>query len=95
MFMRLYQGGKSPLEPVTVVAQLIDRSDRKIGEDRETLAPDRFYVGGRAADYKFGLAMAKLPPGPYLVSFDITRGSTTVHRNHLRPGGAARKEESP
>lgn len=84
-YMRIYQGDKTdktpaPVAPVTVAARLVDRLNKTIGEGHETFAPDRFYVGGRAADYKFPIPLAMLPPGPYLLTFDISMGKTTVTR---------------
>ena len=81
VFLRIYQGGKAAVAPVTVVARVMDKNDKQIGEGKETLAPDRFYVGGRAADYVFGIPLSSLPPGPYLVTFDVTLGSETVRRS--------------
>lgn len=80
-FMRIYQGGKDPAAPVTVTAKVIDRNATTVGEGTEVLAPDRFHVGGHAADYTFPIPLTKLPPGPYLVTFEISQGRHTVSRS--------------
>jgi len=88
VFMRIYQGQKDPKDktpppaaPVTVTAQLVDRNEKTVGQGVETIAPDRFYVGGRAADYRFPVPLAALPPGPYLLTFTVTLDKTTVTRS--------------
>jgi hypothetical protein len=80
-FMRVYQGEKAPLAPVTVAARLVDRNDKTIGEGSEILDPSRFHVGGRAADYTFPIPLAPLPPGPYLLTFEVTMGKSIVTRS--------------
>ena len=85
VFMRVYQGQKDktppPLAAVTVATRLVDRNDKTIGESTETIAADRFYVGGRAAEYRFPIPLAKLPPGPYLLTFTFTLDKTIVTRS--------------
>jgi hypothetical protein len=86
VFMRIYQGqpDKAPAPaamPVTLATRLVDRNDNTIGESVETIAPDRFRVGGLAADYRFPIPLAKLPPGPYLLTFTVTLDKTVVTRN--------------
>ena len=85
VFLRIYQGQKdktpAPAAPVTVAARLVDRNEKTIGEGVETIAPDRFYVGGRAADYRFPIPLATLPPGPYLLTFTVTLDKTVVTRS--------------
>jgi VWFA-related protein len=82
VFMRVYQGPQDKrAAPVTVAARLVDRHDKTVGEGVETLQPDRFIVAGRAADYRFPIPVAKLPPGPYLLTFDVTLEKTTVTRS--------------
>jgi hypothetical protein len=38
--MRIYQGGKDPVAPVTVTAKVFDRNATTIGEGTDVLAPD-------------------------------------------------------
>ena len=85
VFMRVYQGDKdkasAPPAPVTVTTRMVDRHDKTVGEGTETIASDRFYVGGRAAEYRFAIPLAKLPPGPYLLTFTFSLDKTTVTRS--------------
>ncbi len=79
-YLRIYQGGKAPLGTVAVTARMRDRTDKVIGEGTETLGPDRFYVAGRAADYRFPIPVERLPPGPYLLTLDVALGPVTATR---------------
>jgi hypothetical protein len=80
-FMRIYQGLKASLLPVTVVTKIVDEKDRTVGEGRDRLEVNRFNVGGRAADYRFPVPTLALPPGRYLMSFDISVGPTHTNRS--------------
>ena len=37
-------------------------------------------MGGRAADYRFGIPVKTLPPGLYLLTFEIDLDGDVVHR---------------
>ncbi len=78
-FLRVYQGGKGPLEPVVVMTRVIDGRDNDVFSKTETLGQDRFGPT-RAADYRLTLPVANLPRGPYLLSITATRGMLTARR---------------
>jgi len=80
-FVRIYQGGKAALRPASVTARLVNEDDVVLREVREQLGSDRFYVGGRAADYRFGIPISRLQPGAYLLTLDIVLGGQTITRS--------------
>ena len=79
-FLRVYQGGKSPLSPVVVTARIVDGKDADVFSKTETLGQDRFGGPTRAADYRLTLPVASLARGPYLLSITATGGTLTVKR---------------
>jgi hypothetical protein len=81
VFMRLYQGGKGSTMPVEVKTRLVNEFDAPVGDGRDIVYGNQFRVGGRAADYRFAVPVRKLPPGPYLLTFDISLGEATVSRS--------------
>jgi VWFA-related protein len=74
-FMRLYQGGKGSAMPVTVKTRVVNEFDAQVGEGKDLVYGNEFRVGGRAADYRFAVPVAKLPPGLYLLTFEISIAS--------------------
>ena len=81
-FLRIYQGGKEPLRPATVSYQLVNEDDRVLREARDPLGSDRFYVGGRAADYQARHSRSRdLRPERYLLTLDVFLGGETIRRS--------------
>jgi VWFA-related protein len=70
-FLRIYQGGRRPLAPVTMAVRIVDGLDGAVLGAVDTIGPDRFSPA-RAADYHFELPIARLAPGPYLLTFEAT-----------------------
>jgi len=81
VFMRIYQGVKASVQPVTVTARIVDDHDKQVGEARESLDPGQFRIGGPAADFRFPIPLSQLPPGQYLLAFDISTSSAKVTRS--------------
>jgi VWFA-related protein len=79
-FIRIYQGGTNSPKPVEVKTRLLNEMDVPVGEGRDIVYGNQFRVGGRAADYRFGIPVKTLPPGLYLLTFDIALDGTTVQR---------------
>jgi hypothetical protein len=71
-FMRLYQGGKGSAQPATVKTRLVNEFDAAVGEGKDMVYGNEFRVGGRAADYRFAVPVATLPPGLYLLTFEVS-----------------------
>ena len=78
-FVRVYEGGKSPIAPVPLHVRIVNDQDAEVLDTTETLAATRFSTQ-RAADYRLDLPLAKLAPGRYLLTFDTTMGKTTTRR---------------
>jgi VWFA-related protein len=79
-FLRVYQGGKGPLEPVVVTTRVVDGRDAEVFSKTETLGQGQFGLA-RAADYRLTVPVAHLVKGPYLVSITATRGTQTARRD--------------
>jgi VWFA-related protein len=80
-FVRIYQGGRSAPEPVTVTARVLDEASRVIAEHVEVFEPARFATA-RAADFRYALPFSGVvAPGLHLLRIEATRGTTTVRRD--------------
>jgi hypothetical protein len=79
-FLRVYQGGKDAPAAVSLAIRVVDGQDRAIVNQADTLGPDRFATN-RAADVRFTLPLAQLPPGDYLLTFEATMGKATARRD--------------
>jgi VWFA-related protein len=79
--LRLCQGEKKPLVPVTLVVRIVDARDATVFEDTATLGPERF-LAGRLADYRVDLPIAALRPGRHLLMVEAAPAAG------LRPGAA-------
>jgi VWFA-related protein len=82
-FVRVYQGGRKPLQPVAIEALLTDGRGQETVLRADRLAPEQFGAH-RSADYAVGLPLARLPPGPYLLSLGARAGSATTARAQVR-----------
>jgi hypothetical protein len=78
-FVRVYQGGRDPLVAVVAAARVEDRSGIAVLDTAETLGPAQFSTG-RAADYRLELPIARLTPGPHLLTIGATMGRRTATR---------------
>jgi hypothetical protein len=67
--------------PVEVKTRLVDELDAPVGDGKDMVYGNQFHVGGRAADYRFAIPVKRLPPGPYLLTFEISLDNTTVTRS--------------
>jgi hypothetical protein len=82
-FLRVYQGGKAPIAPVSINARIVDRSGRVAFERADAIAADRFNRH-RAADYDFALPIDRLSPGAYLLTFHATLGPDVAATREVR-----------
>jgi len=80
-WLRVYQGTKAPLAPVTLTTQITNERDERVIDRRETLAVDRFDAATRAADVRVELPLVTLARGQYLLTLQATLGSTSATRN--------------
>jgi hypothetical protein len=68
-FLRLYQGGRTPLRPVHLAIRIVDGRNAVVFEERHTFGPDRFATG-RATDLDFSVPLARLSAGRHLLTFE-------------------------
>jgi len=66
-FLRVFQGGKQPVAPATVVAQILDIRDSPVFEKADVMAAAVFEAN-RAADFGFALPLERLSRGLHLLS---------------------------
>lgn len=79
-FFRVYEGGTAPVAPVALAVRLIDDHDTRVVDVAGTIGLDRFNIAARSADHRFGIPLATLRAGEYLLTFDATMGATTTSR---------------
>ena len=91
-FMRLYQNGQKPVEPVAITVTLRDAQDRiEIQGTHGMEAGDCLGAGHPAqgtkgstmasADMYYDIPTSKLPVGPHLLTIEATLGTVTVRRD--------------
>jgi hypothetical protein len=78
-FLRLYQGGKKPLEPVRMTTTIINDQDRTVVKADRAVEPSDFDAS-RAADHRFDLPIEDLLPGSYLLRVEAAAGKVTSSR---------------
>ena len=78
-FLRVHQGGDRPIVPVGVAIKIVDATGASAFASSQTLGGERFGLA-RAADVRFDVPVAKLAPGPYLLSVEAVAGKATTRR---------------
>ena len=79
--MRCYQGGKTPLEAVTITTRLVDDHDAAVASTTATLDAAAFDATSRAADHLFRVPLTGLHPGAYWLSIAAALGKTVATRD--------------
>jgi len=82
-FVRVYQGGTGTVAPVTLVVRVIDGRGRTVIEASDEIAADRFQ-SARAADSILDVPVARLAPGPHLLTLQATRGTVSTPARVVR-----------
>lgn len=84
-FVRIYQGGnvRTPLRPVDFDLRVTDVQERVVFAQAEAVAPDRF-LSGRAADVRIDLPLARMRPGPHLLTIDVRAGDRATARRQVQ-----------
>jgi len=82
-FLRIYQGGKSPLQPVSMAVRLLDATGRIVSQRTESISSDRFIVG-RAFDYPVPIDVSALPTGAYLLEVEAQTSMVKAQRRQVR-----------
>jgi hypothetical protein len=78
-FLRVYQGGSSPVSAVRVTTRLTGEKGRATVES-STLLDTGSFSAARAMDYRYELPTARLAPGQYLLTVEVTLGKVTSRR---------------
>ncbi|HYN08183.1 MAG TPA: VWA domain-containing protein [Vicinamibacterales bacterium] len=80
-FLRVFQGGATPIAPVTVTTRILDIDDKPLLDVSGTIAPEGFDAT-RGAPFEILLPLATLSHGPHLLSITVaTPGSSNVRRD--------------
>lgn len=80
-FVRVYQGGRTPLAAVSIALSIKDEHDNVVVNQPGTIAAEKFDPAARAADYRIALPIAQLPAGSYLLTIEATMNGATVARD--------------
>ncbi len=78
LVVRLYQGGRKPMEPVRLSTTIVDGSDRKVFVTDSTIEFAAFI--DRHADYRVQLPLERLSAGEYLVQVEAAEEGASVRR---------------
>ena len=81
-FLRVHQGGKTPLATVPIRARLVDDKGATVMDNAFEMAPSQFDAQ-RLANIRIDLAVSRLPPGEYLLTIE-TPGPQPLGRRQLR-----------
>lgn len=79
--LRVFQGGRGDVAPVSLHARIVDAHDRVVHETSTTIESSRFTR--RAADYVLPLPVSSLTPGEYLLRIEGVEGERHLSR-HVR-----------
>jgi VWFA-related protein len=80
-FFRVYQGGRQPPAAVPLAVRIVNERDDVIASANGVIAAERFGPDTRAADHQFSVPVAAMPPGRYLIRFELGIGSALVKRD--------------
>jgi hypothetical protein len=78
-FLRVTQGGSKAPGSVRVRATIVDERGRT-RLDEVTVIEGSGLARSRSADYRLDLPLARLEPGPHLLTIEAQLGDTIVHR---------------
>jgi hypothetical protein len=79
-FLRVNQGGKDPLVPVSITSRIVDSATRDVFSDTTTLEAERFR-SHRVADYRLELPLARLGAGQYLLTIEVPASKKPLRRD--------------
>jgi len=81
-FLRVYQGGKKGLVPVTLRTNVLDDHDGAVFTNEKAIAAEAFDQELRATDFQIELPIATLKPGKYVATFKgMAAGKTLIERD--------------
>jgi VWFA-related protein len=80
-FLRVYQGGKTPLVDVQLPIHIVDADGKVIVDRVDTIAATSFDGTTRAADERIALPLTTLPAGEYLLTIEAALGKGVARRD--------------
>jgi hypothetical protein len=93
-FVRIYEGGAAPLQPIALRTHITDGHDAIVSDVSEAIGLDRFDGSRRSADARLDVPLARLAPGQYLFTIEATMGRLTDERDEPIDGARARQSSS-
>ncbi len=82
-YLRVYQLGQRSAKSVVMTARLSDDTGAIVFSSTQKISAEVFATPARAAGFDFELPLTRLTPGPHVVTFEATTGTSTVSR-HVR-----------
>jgi hypothetical protein len=79
-FVKLYQPGRGDMKPVTLATRITDSANAPVMNRVVTVQPVQFGQL-RAFPWRVPIPISGLKPGPYLLTFEATVGTTAVKRD--------------
>lgn len=78
--VRIYQGGRGTLQPVTMSVQFIDTNNVVVMSRKEPIAAGQF-LATRSFEYRLPLPIRAFQPGAYVMRLEAAVGKTTARRD--------------
>ncbi len=78
--LRLHQGGTRAAADVAITTRIVDWTDTVVFEATESIPAERF-AQTRSTDHVFTLPLARLKPGPHLLTIEAKAGAVSVRRD--------------
>ncbi len=79
-FVRIYQGVSRAAMPGYVAARIVDDADHVVFQQESRIVPAQFGAT-RAMDLSLEVPVARLSPGPYLLTVEARHGNETARRD--------------
>jgi hypothetical protein len=79
-YVQIYQGGGHRPQPVDLEVNLLDSNGNGVFHSLQDITADRFGTT-RPVEYQLDLPMARLTPGHYLLSIEVSTPSAETRRD--------------
>lgn len=79
-YVRVYQGGKAPVLPVTLTTTIVDGKNTAVVKRAETFGADRF-AQHRSTDARIDFPLPELQPGSHRLRIEASNGAQTESRD--------------
>jgi VWFA-related protein len=78
-FVREYQSAGRRFMPGYAVTEITNSADTRVYEQQQRIEP--LTEGHHPLDFRMDVPIARLPPGPYLLTFEVRHGNETARRD--------------